>query len=93
MKNTVKRYPFNLRKHMHDIEFRRNRAWNELHDIDDDTSDKAYALEALINKLNEFYYFIPDDRGIVWLEGKQIGLAKESVIWAENARAEANAGR
>ena len=90
----IKRYPFSFRKHAHDLEYRRNRAMCEYWELDrEDASDtpKGKALECLIERLTEILYYRPNSEGIVWLTGKEIGLAKESVIWADNARATANA--
>lgn len=81
---TTKRYPFSLRKHEHDILFRRNRALNEWYDTEDE--DKKDKLQKLIDDLADITSYFPDNRGIVWLTGKEYGLAKESVMWAESHR-------
>ena len=88
MKST-KRYPFNLRKHAHDLEFRRNRAKNELgrKQADETLTDaEERRYEDLIDRLAEITLYFPDSRGIVWLNGKDWALAHESVLWAASMR-------
>lgn len=77
MKNK-KNYPFSVRKHAHDIEFRRARAWNELHD-GGYTNDR---LRALVEKLDELRSLFSGSPAVVWLTGTQYRLAQESVAWA-----------
>lgn len=85
-KNGEKLYPFNLAKHEHDIFFRYNRAKNEL-DENWQTMNRAQfdKLDKLVDDLQELLGLMG---GVVWLTGKQYGLAKECVIWADSARAE-----
>lgn len=72
----VKTYPFNVEKHAHDIELRRNRAYLE---------DKTELFERLTGLLDALRW--GERRGnIVWLNGKDYGLAKECVVWADNFR-------
>jgi hypothetical protein len=88
-KKMSKRYPFSLRKHAHDLEFRRNRAKNELgrKSINNTLRDGEEArYENLIDNLAEILLTFPDANGVVWLTGRQYGLAKESVVWAESMR-------
>lgn len=89
----MKKYPFSVQKHAHDIEFRMNRCWLEMHDMldgeaewDEETYDKLDALhEALVDLLNSIRF---NGNGVVaYLTGKEIGLAKETVMWARNRRA------
>ena len=85
----MKKYPFNLAKHAHDLEFRRNRAKNELYDKQmngtlKDGEEERY--EKLIEDLGNITLYFPDGKGIIWLAGKEYGLAKESVCWAESMR-------
>ena len=85
----MKRYPFNLQKHAHDIEFRRNRAKNELYTkqmngVLKDGEEEKY--EQLIEDLGNITLYFPDNKGIIWLTGKEYGLANESVGWAESMR-------
>lgn len=79
-----KLYPFNIAKHEHDIFYRYNRAKNELDEnwktMNREQFDK---LDRLIDDLEELLGFMG---GVVWLTGKQYGLAKESVIWADSQR-------
>ena len=84
---TQKKYPFSLRKHAHDLEFRRNRAKNELFDLyDSDDEQKKARLQRLIDDLADILLTFPDNRGVIWLTGKEYGLAMESVNWAEANR-------
>lgn len=85
----MKKYPFSLKKHAHDLEYRRNRAKNELGDKQINGTLKAGEEEKyqkLIDDLAEITLTWPDRNGIVWLTGKQYGLAIESVGWAESMR-------
>lgn len=82
----MKRYPFNMNKYQHDIFFRYNRARNEMDEkflegtLSTEELDKYERLiEGLENLLN---YGI----GIVWLTGREFGLAKETVLWADTVR-------
>lgn len=86
MANTVKRYPFNMSKHQHDIFFRYNRAKNEYDDkcysntITAEQMDKYEDLIAGLENLLEY------GTGIVWLTGREWGLANETVNWASCQR-------
>lgn len=79
-----KKYPFSLRKHAHDLEFRRNRALNEWFDTEDE--NKKDRLQKLIDDLADILLTFPDNRGVIWLTGKEYGLAIESVNWAQANR-------
>lgn len=90
----VKRYPFNVERYAHDIAFRRNRAINERGELEakrelneKEKADLA-ALEKLIEALGDLLLAFMDrnERGIVWLTGPEIGLAKESCAWAAAER-------
>lgn len=88
---SVKKYPFNAEKHAHDIEFRRNRAYNERSDKQYNgtlTAEEDEQYTALIDALDELslIFLYRDYRGIVWLTGKEYGLARECVGWAESMR-------
>ena len=84
----AQRYPFNMNKHQHDIFFRYNRCKNEL---DDKLADREYHItdaeidryEALIDALG---HILDYGIGIVWLTGKEYGLAHETVLWAGSMR-------
>ena len=80
----TKRYPFSLRKHAHDLEFRRNRALNEWFDTEDE--QKKDRRQPLIDALANILLYCPDYKGIIWITGKEYGLANESVQWAESNR-------
>jgi len=86
----IKRYPFSLRKHAHDLEYRRNKAKNEMYDKDANgtlTESERDAYENLIDDLARIIsLYFPDSRGVVWLSGKEWALAHESVLWAESMR-------
>ena len=87
---TEKRYPFNLVKNAVDLEFRRNRAMNERGDkcfnnTLTDLEDKQYS--DLIDNLAKILLHFPDNKGIIWLTGKEYGWAQESVAWATAMRA------
>lgn len=89
MKRTEKRYPFSLRKHAHDLAFRRHRAMNELSDkfFNHTLKDGEEArYQKLIDDIGGIMDYFPDGNGIIWLTGKEYGLAKESVAWAESMR-------
>lgn len=86
---TQKLYPFSIRKHGHDLAFRRNRAMNERYDMECNGTLNARMdeqLTALIDALGDIMCTYPDNKGIIWLTGKEYGLAKESVMWAEAMR-------
>ena len=89
MAQQVKRYPFNIRRHGHDIEYRRNRAKNEMSDKEYEgtlTREEADRYDRLIEDLGDILLYYPDNKGIVFLTGKEYGLAKETVAWAEAMR-------
>ena len=93
-KKKPKLYPFSAEKHAHDIEFRKNRVANELHDLlnSEGTADgnQIDKMEALLNDLRNLLSVILGtcrDGKIAYLTGPQIALAKESVAWAAEARA------
>ena len=92
MTNT-KLYPFSTQKHAHDIEYRRNRAYIEMRDYEDDFKfdDTYYKLRTLYDDLTDLLQAVLNSRDgkICYLTGKQIGLAKESVLWSANRRASA----
>lgn len=82
----MKRYPFNMNKHQHDIFFRYNRARNELDEkfFEGTLSTKELdKYEQLIEGLEKLLNY---GIGIVWLTGRELGLAKETVLWADTVR-------
>lgn len=88
-----KLYPFSVQKHAHDIEYRKNRVWLTMRDMesgeipwDDAQYDK---LESELEALRDLYdaVIFGGNGRIAYLTGKQIGLAKECVAWASNSRA------
>ena len=95
---TTKTYFFSSRKHAHDIEFRKNRTFNEMHNLElSDTKLTETELDTLC-QLHDLYEALTDlllavlstqdQRGVARLTGKQLGLAKETVLWAESTRAD-----
>ena len=85
----VRLYPFSGTKHAHDIEFRRARVKNELHEAIQlegnrlvcKISDERYAaLEKLEEQLDDLIGYMHE--GIVWLDGKRWELAQDCVLWA-----------
>ena len=88
----AKRYPFNAEKHAHDIELACNRTYNLMYDAQmKGDCDAAEELEARHDKLNDLLHAVlgtMDSRRISWLTGSEIALAKQTVAWAENDRAE-----
>lgn len=89
----AKLYPFSVQKHAHDIEFRKNRVWNTLRDMESGEvpwDDKKYdVLTAHLEEVQDLLDVILSCRNgrVVYLTGEQIGLAKEIVSWASNTRA------
>lgn len=82
----MKRYPFNMGKHQHDIFFRLNRAKNEYDDKCMDgtiTVAEVDKYESLIQSLEDLLSY---GTGIVWLTGDEWKLATESSAWAESIR-------
>ena len=85
----MKKYPFSLNRHAHDLEFRRNRAMNELYDKQMNNTLKdgeEERFQKLIDDLAEILLTFPDGNNVVWITGKQYGLARDSVAWAEAMR-------
>ena len=83
-----KLYPFSVQKHAHDIEFRLNRVSNEMHDALEEGKEFE-KFETLHDSLIDLLEAVLNSRDgrIAYLTGKQIGLAKETIAWASNARA------
>lgn len=74
----MKLYPFSAQKHAHDIDFRRDRAFNELADCHFESEE----LENLIVMLDEIRNLMVGGQKVVWLTSTQYALALESVGWA-----------
>lgn len=88
-----KKYPFSVEKHAHDIELYHNRLYNTMYEMeageipmDREKYDKMSNL--YYGELSELYemMFNSRDGRVVYLTGKQIGLAKEIVAWAAEVR-------
>lgn len=73
-----KLYPFSVQKHAHDIDFRRNRAFNEF--VESEYKDAR--LARLLEQLDEIRCLMAGGVKVVWLTGQQYALAQESVGWA-----------
>jgi hypothetical protein len=90
----TKTYPFSGTKHAHDIEFRRNRCFNLMHDMEVGTAPWSEAeydrLQDLHDKLTDLLLCMHE--GVCQVPGRLYGLAKETVLWAAEARA-TTAGR
>jgi len=88
-----KKYPFSVQKHAHDIEFRKNRVWCYLREMEcgETPWDEGMyeGLSAHLQDLRELLDCIlfDGDGRIVYLTGKQIGLAKDCIAWASGVRA------
>ena len=78
----AKMYPFSVQKHAHDIEFRRNFVFNRMTDSDYGLHQRL--TELLLSVMNSA------DGRIAWLTGAQIGLANETVAWANDHRQSVN---
>ena len=93
MSGMSKLHPFSVRKHAHDIEYRRNRVFVEMRDAETSETDLPRAeierLELLHDALTELLEAVLDnlDGRVAYLTGKQIGLAKECVAWTQERRA------
>ncbi|MBP3653186.1 MAG: hypothetical protein J6J78_08990 [Clostridia bacterium] len=89
----MKKYPFSVRKHAHDIEFRINRVWLEMHDMESGEIEWDEATYDKLDKLHDDLLALRDsimyngDGYVAFLTGKEIGLAKETVAWASGTRA------
>lgn len=88
----VKKYPFSVAKHQHDVEFRYNRVRNTLDDIYageiEATGEQIDSLEELKDQLDELRSYVFGSYPVCFLPGKFYELAIETVAWAENARYE-----
>ena len=90
----MKKYPFSVRKHAHSIEFYRNHLYNVMRDMESGEipmDGKRYdrICDFYDGELSELYdmMFQSRDGYVVYLTGKQLGLAKEIVAWASERRA------
>lgn len=89
-----KTYPFSVAKHAHDIEYYHNHLYNvmcamESGEIPMDASRYDRIHDLYYGELMELYemMFNSRDGRIVYLTGKQIGLAKKITHWASERRA------
>lgn len=85
----MKKYPFSIAKHGHDIEFRINRIKNirdDMRDAGTMTDELEERADNVLEALYEILSYYPEG-GVVWLPGKLYGIAKETAIWASETRA------
>lgn len=89
----MKKYPFSLTKHAHDIEFRYNRLKNlESEYFAGDvclTNEEFDKLEKELEKVTKAYEVILStfsDGRVVWVDGKTLCILKECVLWASTER-------
>ena len=90
----MKKYPFSL-KDAHDIEFYKNRLFNILHDLEVTGQAHTEYYKAIFERREEvigvLLACLDSRRGnVAWLTGKQFGLAKFCVAWANEERARVN---
>lgn len=95
MANT-KLYPFSVQKHAHDIEYRRNAVFCELHDMEVEeflmngtTYDRLYNLLGELTELLQAIKCNSNGR-VAYLTGKQYRLAKDCIVWAAERRCNRN---
>ena len=94
MATNEKRYPFSAAKHAHDIEFYHNRLWLTARAMEDGEipMDKP-RYERICNMLDGDLRELQNEfagaccRPVIYLTGKQIGLAKRIVVCASETRA------
>lgn len=90
----MKTYPFSVQKHAHDVEYYHNHLFNVMADME---SGEIPMDNSRYDKIHDLYYgdlmelyeamFNSRDGRVVYLTGKQIGLAKKITVWASERRA------
>lgn len=70
-----KLYPFSKSKNAHNIEFRYNRMKNI-----DDASEEFEKVKEIVELMYDL------NLNVIWLTGKQLQVAKESIAWAIEER-------
>ena len=90
----MKTYPFSIQKHAHSIEYYYNHVKNtlagmEAGDIPMDRARYDRLADFLEDELLPLYTAMFDSRDgrVVYLTGRQIGLARKIVAWASERRA------
>ena len=83
MTKTEKLYPFSMRKHAHDLEFRRNRLSNIFMS---DPDKFPNALETERETLGNILTMRPNCDSIVFLNGREYYIAINAIGWAESNR-------
>lgn len=90
----MKKYPFSVAKHQHDVEYRYNKVRNILDDIYDGaveaTSNQVDNYENLLEQLDELRGYVFGSYPVCYLPGNLYGLAIETVAWAEHSRDESH---
>lgn len=86
----MKKYPFNVEKHAHDLMFQSNRAYNIIHDMEVGTipfDEAEYSrLEKLRDDLSEVERHFTT-YPISFLSGRLYGIAITATVWASEQRA------
>lgn len=85
----MKKYPFSLSKHGHDIEFRIARIKNVRDDMRDAgtmTAELEIRADKTLDTMYEILSYYPQN-GIVWLPGNLYSVARETAVWASETRA------
>lgn len=90
----MKRYPFSVSKHAHDIEYYRNHLFCTMKDMESgeipmDSKRYDRIEEMYDGKLQELYDTVVfgGNGRVAYLTGEQIGLAKKIILWASEQRA------
>lgn len=86
-----KKYPFNVERHAHDLEFQANRAFCIMADMEcgnipfnDSEYDRLAQLRDDLHEALSYFNASP----ICFLPGRIYGIAKAAVVWAAETRAE-----
>lgn len=90
-----KKYAFSVAKHGHDIQFRMDTIFCEMHDMEVGTLPWDERRYERIKRLRERLVYLTSffDGPVAHLPAPQYALAKETVFWAAETRAERNAAK
>ncbi len=85
-----KMYPFSFQKHGHDIEFRINRLYLTIRDMEDHETpwDEAAYDQMVSEKENLEEVLGYCDGPVSFIPGRLYGTVKDAIFWAGNTRAE-----
>ena len=86
MTNTEKLYPFSMRKHAHDLEYRRNRLTNVLSLENTLSLEEEAFMNAEREMLGHILTMYQNPYCIVFLNGREYQVAINAVGWAESNR-------